>query len=162
MLGTVDQADDGRFALRFERRLPHPPAKVWRAITEIDHLRVWFVAILDYDRSSLAFADGAALAFVPRAAPELPTGHGHVTRFDPPRLLEYTWDSELLRWELEADGADGCLLVFTNIVDERGTATAVAPGWHAGLDNLTALLAGHDSDRVDWERLQDEYARALG
>ena len=33
--------DDGRVALRFRRRLPHPPEKVWRALTESEHLQHW-------------------------------------------------------------------------------------------------------------------------
>ncbi|RJQ81263.1 hypothetical protein D5S17_05865 [Pseudonocardiaceae bacterium YIM PH 21723] len=123
--------------LRLERRFRHPPEKVWRAITETEQLRAWFVEILDYDRSRLDFAAGAELAFVPKV--DLPTGYGRVTGFDPPRLLEYTWDRETLRWELRADGS-GCLLVFTNILDDPETAAAVEPGWQAGLDNLSALL----------------------
>jgi uncharacterized protein YndB with AHSA1/START domain len=39
MLGTLELTDDGRYALRFERTYPHPPAKVWRALTETRHLR---------------------------------------------------------------------------------------------------------------------------
>ncbi len=28
--------------VRFSRRLPHPPEKVWRALTEAEHLAAWF------------------------------------------------------------------------------------------------------------------------
>jgi uncharacterized protein YndB with AHSA1/START domain len=128
--------------LRFERSFPHSRARVWAAITDVDRLREWFVAILDYDRSELCFADGvgAELTFVP-TADGLPTGHGVVTRFDPPHLLEYTWDGEMLRWELQADGESGCRLVFTNTLDDPEAAAAVEPGWQAGLDGLAAVLA---------------------
>jgi uncharacterized protein YndB with AHSA1/START domain len=162
MLGTLDVTADGRFALRFERRFAHSQAKVWRAITETDQLRGWFVEILDYDRSRLDFTDAAKLTYVPKAEHQLPTGHGQVTRIDPPYLLEYTWDAETLRWELETVEDGACRLVFTNIFDDRASAVAVAPGWHAGLDSLTALLDGRQSDRSAWKHLQDDYARALG
>lgn len=137
MFGTVRDVGDGRVELRFERRLPHPPEKVWRALTEIDELRSWFVEILDYDRSRLVFAEGASLEFAAKG--DLPTGHGRVTACDPPSLLEYTWDEETLRWELAPSGAD-CLLVFTNTLPDRDTADAVEPGWRAGLDQLAAAL----------------------
>ena len=41
--GTLETID-GRRALRFERRLPHPPERVWRAVTEPAELARWFVA----------------------------------------------------------------------------------------------------------------------
>ena len=34
---------DGRPALHFERTLPHPVARVWRAVTEPAELAQWFV-----------------------------------------------------------------------------------------------------------------------
>lgn len=163
MLGTLGVTDDGRFALRFTRRLRHPQAKVWRAISETDQLRAWFAHILDYDQLQFDLREGGQLVFVPKAEHAgMGIGHGEVTRLDPPRLLEYTWDSETLRWELEPDGDDACRLVFTNIFDDRDDAAALGAGWHAGLDQLQALLDGRPSDQSAWERLQLEYERALG
>ncbi len=138
-IGTVRKLGDGRFALRFERRYPHPVAKVWRAITEVGELREWFVEILDYERSRLTFEPGADLAFVAR---EGPAGRGRVVACEPPALLEYTWDTETLRFELTEDGPAATVLIFTNIVDDRGTAAAVEPGWGTGLDRLGARLDG--------------------
>lgn len=140
---TTETLPDGRVALRFERRLGHPVDRVWRALTESAQLRAWFVEILDYDRCRLDFAPGAELAFV---AAGLPAGRGEVTGYDPPRLLEYTWDAEVLRWELAPDGP-GCVLTFTNTVDGPETATAVTTGWRTGLDRLAALLDGAGARR---------------
>src|SRR5258708_20510209 len=39
--GTLEEID-GRWRLRFTRALAHPPEKVWRAITEPQHLQAWF------------------------------------------------------------------------------------------------------------------------
>ena len=61
-LGTLTTTADGRFALTFERRLAHRPAKVWRAITEPAHLRAWFPAVVEFELSP-----GAALRFQPTA-----------------------------------------------------------------------------------------------
>ncbi|MGI5160066.1 SRPBCC family protein [Microbispora sp. CA-102843] len=158
-LGTVHRAGDGRVALRFERRIRHPQAKVWRAITETGQLRAWFVQILDYDRFQLDLTPGAKIAFVDRQGTVI--GEGEVIRVDPPKLLEYTWDSEILRWELEPDGDDGCRLVFTNIVDDPGAAPALGAGWHAGLDALEALLDGRPVEPSVGHELQATYQRAF-
>lgn len=56
-LGQLEPAGD-RWQLRFTRHLPHPPEKVWRAVTEPEHLVAWFPTTIDGDR-----ATGAALAF---------------------------------------------------------------------------------------------------
>lgn len=136
MFGTVRELADGRAELRFERRFAHQRDKVWRALTSTAELRSWFVEILDYDRSTLEFAPGAALAFV---ADGFPAGHGKVLACDPPALLEYTWDDETLRWEL-TETTDGCLLVFTNIVADGATAAAVDGGWDLGLKRLADAL----------------------
>lgn len=137
MFGTVREMAGGRVELRFERRLRHPPETVWRALTDVGELRAWFVEILDYDRCRLDFTQGAALEFVAKG--DGPTGHGRVLACEPPRLLEYTWDGETLRFELAQDGA-GCLLVFTNTLPDRDTAAAVDTGWQDGLDQLASLL----------------------
>ncbi|WP_190823449.1 SRPBCC domain-containing protein [Saccharopolyspora pogona] len=132
-----------RYELRFERRLAHAQEKVLRASADPAQLRAWFVEILDYDRSRLGLAAGAELAFVPEEGHDLSPGKGRTTRFDPPNLLEYTWDAEILRWELAADGPDGCRLIFTNIVADHDFAIAVEPGWRAGLGQLAEFLGAN-------------------
>lgn len=44
--GQLEQEDAG-WRLRFARRLPHAPEKVWRALTEPEHLSVWFPTDID-------------------------------------------------------------------------------------------------------------------
>jgi uncharacterized protein YndB with AHSA1/START domain len=58
MYGTLEQRDDGRWQLRFTRTLRHPPDKVWRAITEPEHLAQWFPTTIEGDRAA-----GAPLRF---------------------------------------------------------------------------------------------------
>lgn len=174
-LGTLRHTDDGRYALRFERRLAHPPAKVWRAITEPDELRAWgFPAVVAFD-----LTPGAAIRFemTPEAKSRMgipddedTTSEGQITRVEPPHLLEYTWSGETLRWELSPDGAGGCLLVFTDVIELEagttgGTAAQMGAAWHAALEVLEARLDGR---RVDWsawdraEKLTGAYVRHLG
>jgi uncharacterized protein YndB with AHSA1/START domain len=146
MNGTLHHID-GRWVLRFERRLAHSRDKVWRAITDPAQLTRWFPADLDYD-----LAPGAKIRFDFRDG-EGPTLDGEVTELDPPRLLAYTWDRDLLRFELRPDG-EGCLLVFTHAFDDRGEAAKVGAGWHAHFDLLQARLDGQD---VGWSA-QDRWA----
>jgi uncharacterized protein YndB with AHSA1/START domain len=39
--GVLERRDE-TIAVRFTRLLPHPPEKVWRALTEAGHLAAWF------------------------------------------------------------------------------------------------------------------------
>ena len=94
---------------RFERRLPHPPEKVWRALTDAKELAAWFPALVEGDCER-----GAALRFVFRDGEEA-SSEGTVTEHEPPRLLEYTMGRETLRWELTRI-PEGTLLVFTTEV----------------------------------------------
>ncbi len=167
MLGTLSTTEDGRHAVRFERTLAHPPAKVWRALTEMEHLRHWFPAVVTFD-----LTPGAPVRFAPTPE-QIRRGYmdadaatyGEITRVEPPRLLEYTWAGEILRFELQPAGEQGCRLVFTNIVDDRETAIAVSAGWHAGLEAFEAELDGRAIDWSPWDRsdeLTGVYQRRLG
>lgn len=178
--GTLEARVDGTYVLRFERRLAHPPEKVWRALTEPDQLRQWFPTDIEGERKL-----GAKLLFVfrddaPRAEdmPELlehdPEDlEGEFTEFDPPRVLAYTWGDEDLRWELEPTG-DGCLLALTHSFDERSgiphpagprkKAARNAAGWDVCLASLETLLDGGSRDDdgsrdQPWERLYDRYVQ---
>ncbi|RZU12069.1 polyketide cyclase/dehydrase/lipid transport protein [Kribbella rubisoli] len=44
------EAEDGRVAIRFVRLFPHPPEKVWRAITDPGQLSAWFPAVVELAR----------------------------------------------------------------------------------------------------------------
>ena len=78
MDGILEQTAAGP-RLRFVRHLAHPPEKVWRAITEPEHLKAWFpdtIVVEDW-------AVGARLRFEP--APGQGEGFdGEVLAFEPP------------------------------------------------------------------------------
>ena len=172
--GSLDVRDDGKYVLRFERHLGHPPEKVWRALTEPDQLRHWFPTEIEGERKL-----GAKIRFVFRddapSAAEMPEllEHdpddldGEITEFDPPRLLAYTWGKEDLRWELEPT-SDGCRLAFAHTFDERSgiphpggprkRAARDASGWDVCLASLEGLLAGRDRAQDElWQPLYDRY-----
>jgi uncharacterized protein YndB with AHSA1/START domain len=133
---------DGRNVLEMRRRLAHPRAVVWRAITEPEQMRHWFPAAL----AEFDLVVGGKVRYVFEAhggegADGGDGGDGEVTAVDPPRLIEYTWNGSILRWELEpADG--GTLLVFTHVFDDRPGAASFAAGWDSCVAALRALLDG--------------------
>ena len=58
-IGTLEQSG-GRWRLRFTRELAHPPEKVWRAISEHEHLLAWFPHVITGDWTvggTLTFTD---------------------------------------------------------------------------------------------------------
>ncbi|WAS90954.1 SRPBCC family protein [Nannocystis punicea] len=122
---------DGRHVLRIEHPLKHPPAKVWRALTEAPHLLAWFPAAMDIDLrvgGEIRFTMGDDVT------------RGVVTDLEPQRVFAYTWDGDHLRWELHADPG-GSLLVLLHTFDDRAGAASFASGWHVCLDALEAALA---------------------
>jgi uncharacterized protein YndB with AHSA1/START domain len=127
------QTVDGRAVLRFERRLAHPPEKVWRAITEPAHLEHWFPAAVEGER-----AIGAPLRFVFREG-EAPPQEGRITELEEPRVFAFTWGESLLRLELRPEDG-GCTLLFTHTFDDRPSAASYTVGWQGCLDALASLL----------------------
>jgi uncharacterized protein YndB with AHSA1/START domain len=148
----------GEVTLRFTRRLPHPPAKVWRALTEPEHLAAWFPTTIEGE-----LTPGSALRFSFREM-NLPGFDGSVLACDPPKLLAISWGDERLRFELEPDD-HGTVLSFSASFAEIGRAARDAAGWHTCLDLLGYGLASEQAPwRQDdrWRQVHTEYVRVLG
>jgi uncharacterized protein YndB with AHSA1/START domain len=145
--------------LRFTRKLPHPPEKVWRALTEPEHLATWFPTDIEGARVA-----GAPLRFVFRNA-EGPTIDGQMLVCEPPAVLEFRWgDDETLRFELQPDG-DGSLLTYINTFDKLGKAARDAAGWHVSLDALAQHLNGERapaSPQERWQQVHQVYVQRFG
>jgi uncharacterized protein YndB with AHSA1/START domain len=149
---------DGRWRLRFTRRLPRPPEKVWRALTQPDHLRAWFPTTIEGERAA-----GAPLRF------SFPSGQaepfaGEMLVYDPPSVLEFRWGPDTLRFELRPDGG-GSTLTLLDTLEERGKAARDGAGWHVCLDALDEHLA--DEERVPdtggrWQPLHEAYIEQFG
>ena len=90
-------------------------------------------------------------------------------RAEAPRLLEYSWGGNDLRWELEPRGGGTRLKLWHNI--DRNFISWGAAGWHVCFDVLERLLAGEPMGRIvgpeamklgGWQRLTAEYAKQFG
>ena len=163
--GARVQKDGETWTLVLVRDLNHPPARVWQAITEPEHLREW--APFDSDRS-LGAVGTAKLSAV--GAPTAYVSETHVKRADAPRALEYSWGGSDLRWELEPLGGGGTRLTLWHNIN-RGFISMGAAGWHICFDVMDRLLAGQPIGRIvgpeamkfdGWQRLNAEYATQFG
>ncbi len=142
-LGTIRRRPNG-LSVRYVRRFRHPPERVWQALTESDHLRHWMPCDIVGERRAGATIE---LPFWPDHVSkydiETPTLRGEIRVFQPPAVFEWTWDTDVLRWELAPDG-DGTVLTFTTLLgDDVDGARNAAAGYHACLDNLADVLDGN-------------------
>jgi uncharacterized protein YndB with AHSA1/START domain len=149
--GRLEPAGE-QWQLVFTRRLRHPREKVWRAITEAEHVSAWFPADILGERRA-----GAALQFVFREG-EGPTLPGEMRIFEPVELLEFTWSEEVLRFELTPDDdGNGTVLRFLNTFGDVGKAARDAAGWHTCLDILEAHFDGTTPPFERWKEVHPHY-----
>jgi len=162
--GAEVQTDGKKWTLVLVRDLRHPPARVWKALTDPEQLREW--APFDADRNLGAV--GTAMLTTVGAPTEL-VSEARVKRADPPRVLELTWGGRELRWQLEPAASGTRLTLWHNI--DRGFISMGAAGWHICLDVLDRHLAGQPLGRIvgadamqlgGWQRLNAEYAKQFG
>jgi len=156
--GAQVRKDGEKWTLILVRELRHPPAKLWRALTDPAHLREW--APFDVD-GSLGTVGTVNLTWV--GTPQV--SETRVTRADAPKVLEYND----IRWELEAFGSGTRLTLWHNI--DRRFISWGAAGWHICFDVLERLLAAEPIGRIvgaeamkfgGWQRLNAEYAKQFG
>lgn len=140
-------SEDGEFftigAVRFTRRLPAPPSRVWEYLTQTDLLPGWF------GKGVIEQRQGGAV--------RLMDGHirGTVTQCHPPALLVYTWnvfdpgdevsaypESYLTLTLEESDGST--LLTLTHFPIPEPFRKQTAMGWHTFLDMLGAGVRGEE------------------
>ncbi|WP_067650013.1 SRPBCC family protein [Nocardia harenae] len=153
-----------RWALIFTRDFPQPPAAVWAALTDPDELRQW--SPYTADRPLTATGPVTLIAIDDAEERALP---GEITAADPPALLEFTWDTDVLRWEL-TETPDGTRLRLTHHLTDPASSDMAAAGWHICLDVVELLLAGTPvgpvtgPDALDhgWTELRARYAEQLG
>jgi uncharacterized protein YndB with AHSA1/START domain len=156
-------ADGERLTLVFARDLSHPPAAVWRSLTDPAELTAWSPFVADRDLGTpgpvtLTMIDGDERQDLP----------GEVTRADPPSVLEYTWGDDALRWELERTDA-GTRLTLRHTVADREFLSKAAAGWHLCLVVADRLLAGtpippirgEEAMSYGWSDLNEAYSKLL-
>ncbi len=163
LFDVATEAGDGTTTLVMARDLRHAPAMVWAALTEPEQLDEWAPFVADRDLgepgdATLTMVDGDIRQDLPAT----------VIRVEPPRLLEYTWGDDRLRWELEPIPG-GTRLTLRHVVTDPDLIPKVAAGWHLCLAVAERLLDGNpigpirgqDATNYGWEDLRDAYAKRL-
>jgi uncharacterized protein YndB with AHSA1/START domain len=148
------------WTLIFIRELRHAPAKVWKALTDPAELDQWAPFAADRD---LGTPGEATLTMIDRDT-RMPVP-ATVLAAVPPRLLEYTWGEDRLRWELEPSGS-GTRMTLRHTLAKPDMAAMVAAGWHicfAVLEHLldgdpVGVIRGQDAMDHGFERLRAGYA----
>ena len=163
LFDVASEPGDGTWTLVLARELRHAPALVWAALTEPGQLEAWAPFTADRDLSSpgeatLTHIDGEVREPLPAT----------VVRAEAPRLLEYTWGSDRLRWELEPI-AGGTRLTLRHQTTDPDMIPKVAAGWHLCLLVAESLLDGRpigpirgmDATNYGWDDLNEAYAKRL-
>jgi uncharacterized protein YndB with AHSA1/START domain len=156
----VKKAEGDTWQIVLVRELQHPPAKVWKALTNPEDLHEW--APFDSDRNLGTVGTAKLSTF---GAPHV--SETQVRRADAPRVLEYDWGGGPIRWELESLGNNGTRLTLLANIDRRYVAMGAA-GWHICIDVMDRLLADQPIGRMagpelmkfdGWQRLTAEYSK---
>jgi uncharacterized protein YndB with AHSA1/START domain len=132
--------------LKFERRLSHSKEVVWNAITDPKEIFRW---LPDYKGTFEGYT-GGAIDLVNTVSGSHVTGN--ILICDRPFVFEYEWHisptqmfprgelESVIRWELKQDSDSDTLLIVTHNRLNKSTALRLAPGWHAYIDRLEAIL----------------------
>lgn len=163
--GAEVRKDGEKWTLVLVRELRHSPEKVWEALTDPAQLREW----APFDAEGSLGTAGAKVKLTTVGAPAVHVTETTVKRAEAPKVLEYNWGGNDIRWELEESGRGTRLTLWHNI-DRRYIAMGAA-GWHICFDVMDHLLLGTPLGRMvagdamrfgGWQRLHAEYAKEFG
>jgi len=157
-LGALDRNGPNPL-LRYERRFAHPPESVWQALTVPQRLAAWFPTTIEGTLEA-----GAPLRFAFPDEIAIPPMEGRVLAVEAPRLLEFQWGPDTVRFALHGDVA-GTRLVLTVALDTLGKAARDGAGWHVCLEQLAASLDGQSTGRDNaarWREVHGGYVASFG
>ncbi|MGN7859425.1 SRPBCC domain-containing protein [Microbacterium sp. 22303] len=143
-------ADDRAFTVTRSISIAAPAEKVWRAITEPEHLSLWF------GRTVLDGAGVGTMTF---------DGHGavpiRVEAIDAPRSVTYRWsnDNALDRLPVELDEENSTVFRFTLAPEGEGTRLTVV---ESGFEKTSDPLANIESHRRGWDAELDKLIALFG
>ncbi len=131
--------ENGRGGVRLERRLTATPEEVWQLLVDPEEASTW-LSTLDIEPRvggayTLSFKNG------------MPTSQGHITVFEPPTLLEFSWyegrDIESrVRFELRGDDGATVLVLTHTLLHGAEDFHPFAEGWTYHLERLETKITG--------------------
>ena len=143
--GTIT-IEENYGTLNYERRLSYSREVVWKAITDPKEIFRW---LPDYQGTFEGYKGGVIDLFNTVSGSHVT---GNILVWDLHSVFEYEWHIDpnqifpngepesVIRWELKQDGHSDTLLIVTHSRLTKSTALRLAPGWHAYLDRLEAIL----------------------
>ncbi len=145
--------------VRFERLLPGPIERVWSYLTESDKRAQWLCggdveASVDghvdmhFHNISLSEASDRDIPR-PEKYNDMPlkmSFAGKVTRYEPPNVLQHTWEFENenseVCYELSEEGEQVRLVLTHRRLETKDIVLSVSGGWHTHLNVLVDVLNG--------------------
>jgi len=154
---AVQYNNNGQRVLRFTCHFRHSVERVWQALTDDGQLAIWYPT-----KVHIQPVTGGTITFAFPGGDPFP---GDVLEAAPPHLLVFTTLDDVLRWEIQADGA-GSTLVLSNTVANPPHTPYTAAGFHISLSQLTTLLndgpqAVRRTEMPPPDALVDHYISAL-
>ncbi len=138
---------EGTRSLVFERLMPHPPEKIWRALTDSSLIAEW---LMEND-----FVAEVGHRFTFRATP-VPGWSGvtncEVVKLEPPRLLAYRWGDGT-----ESDSGLITLVTWTLTPRDAGTHVLMEQSGFRPRDE-----AGYKGMGGGWPRILEGLERTAG
>lgn len=166
--------------IQFERVLPGPIERVWAYLTESEKKGKWLAGgdvepgiggRVEFNFRHRDLSEGNDP--VPEKYKHMQDGHsftGRVTKWDPPRLLGYTWGEDTgeeseVTYELAPLQNNKVKLVLTHrrLGDDPTILISVASGWHTHLGILADRLEGK-APQGFWKvhnRMEKEYEEII-
>src|SRR6266568_672438 len=124
--GAQVRKDGEKWTLILVRELRHSPEKVWQALTEPAHLREWAPFEADGNLGTV----GTTVKLTTVGAPTPQVSETTVTRADAPKVLEYNWGGNDIRWELEAFGGEAMKFDWPRLKSEYARQFGIeTPNW---------------------------------
>ena len=157
--------------VRFERLLPGPIERVWSYLTEGEKRARWLCGgdvetvadghvDMHFHNASLSGDDDIPRPEKFQDMPEKMSFEGKVTRCEPPRILEHTWEfddeSSLVCYELTEEEDKVKLVLTHRRLDSKDTVLSVSGGWHTHLNVLVDVLEG--SPPRPFYKMQQQFA----
>lgn len=149
--------------LIIDRVVPHPPERVWTALTDPADLAQWGPFVAERPLTSTG-----PVRLTTRDAGEAKPSDEQVRAVEPGTLVEYSWGSGVLRWEVHLH-QEGSRLVLRHRFADRSEAPSYAAGWQLCLQSLAELLGegvtrsrvGTSAPAYGWQELYDKYRTYL-
>lgn len=131
---TTIQPSGDKVIVQMEREFPYEIDLVWAMLADNRQLKKWFPEL-----SIETLEEGGKILF------DMTGGEYEemtITSLSEPNVIEYTWDKDLVRFDLTPTASASTHMIFKETIE---TVTNHTPrditGWHICLDAIEAILA---------------------